>query len=65
MEIKKIDAIVNRRKAAVKGSTSLTTILPAIKVPPQNIAVSNNLNLTIIFHVLYYSENGGRIKIPD
>jgi hypothetical protein len=39
---RKTEAIANLKKAAEKGSTSLATILPAINVPPQNIAVSNS-----------------------
>jgi hypothetical protein len=39
---KRIEAKANHKKAAEKGSTFLATILPAMKVPPQNIAVNNN-----------------------
>ena len=40
---RKSEAIANRRKAAEKGSISLATTRPAIKVPPQKMAVKISL----------------------
>ena len=41
--IRKLDAMANLKKAAENGPTSFATTLPAMKVPPQKIAVNNNL----------------------
>jgi hypothetical protein len=44
IKIRKLDAMANLKKEAENGPTSFATTLPAMKVPPQNIAV--NINLT-------------------
>jgi len=40
---RKLDAMANLKKAAENGPTSFATALPAMKVPPQKIAVNINL----------------------
>ena len=45
--------MTNLKKDAEKGSTFLATILPAIKVPPQNIAVNINFRYIIILIPCY------------
>ena len=50
---RKTEAIANRKKAAENGPTSFVTILPAIKVPPQKIAVNNNFTYTHIGELLF------------
>jgi len=50
---RKTEAIANRKKAAENGPTFFATSLPAIKVPPQKIAVSNNFTYTNIVEPLF------------
>jgi len=42
-KMRKIEAMKNLKNAAENGPTSLATTLPAIKVPPQKMAVSMSL----------------------
>jgi len=69
---RKTEAIANRKKAAENGPTFFATTLPAIKVPPQKIAVSNNFTYTNIVEPLfifslntYISKKGKHIPLCE
>jgi hypothetical protein len=43
MKSKNKEAMTNRKNEMENGPTRSLTIFPAVKVPPQNSAVNNNL----------------------
>jgi hypothetical protein len=60
---RKIEAIANLRKAAEKGPTSFATTLPAMKVPPQKMAVTNSFIYMTTFLLSLISSKSLKISV--